>query len=482
MTEIPPTLDAAGRHPRVVGLGETDAEQRRASAFARDLSRFLWGAPRELMGPLARVVTLVAASDFRDARVLCEGRPLLAVEAAARATEVLWPLLRWPEPPEGAEPEAGAGQGSGKGEGEDDEEAGDPAAVLAALADGEVDEDPELEALAERLRQLGAGDDPVQTGEVASDLLEGFGEQASSGAIEADEVARHLENFLPGVGWSSAPGELERTLLEKLDGLATLIRKLPELREIAERLGRLESESRKPGLMDGGSEEVAGVVLSGDITRALPAELALLADPDTEDLFHQRWVEHRLISLELVGRGDEGRSEGEKRGPVIACIDTSASMEGDPELVAKAVVLAVCRQALPRGRTVHLLLFGGPGERTEIRVRRGRGGLEGLLAFLEMGFHGGTDFDGPLLRAVELLAERDLLRADLLVVTDGLGRAAPRVVEEVDACKEARGVRVWSVVIGRDDVRSVKAFSDEVWVLKAGEEPGRLGLGRVVGR
>ena len=132
-------------------------------------------------------------------------------------------------------------------------------------------------------------------------------------------------------------------------------------------------------------------------------------------------------------------------------------------------MLTVCRQALPRGRAVHLLLFGGPGERTEIRVRRGKGGLEGLLAFLEMGFHGGTDFDGPLLRAVELLGERDLDRADFLVVTDGLGRAAPHVVEKVDRARAERGVRVWSVIIGRQDTRSVKAFSDEVWVLMGGE-------------
>ena len=482
--EPPPWLDAAGRHPRVAGLGATDAEQRRAAAFARDLAHWLWGSPRQTLGPLARVVTLVAASEFRDARVLCNGRPLLAVEAAARATEALWPMLRWPDPPEDEEheppPEDAGGAGGGEGDGEDDED-GDPAAVLAQLADGdEADDDPELEALAERLRMMGAGDDPVEVGEAASDLLEGFGESTAGGALEADEVARHLENFLPGVGWSAAPGELERTLVDKLDALATLIRKLPELREIADRLGRLEAESRKPGLLEGGREEVAGVRLSGEITQALPAELALLGDPDTEDLFHQRWIEHRLISLELVGRGDEGRSEGEKRGPVIACIDTSASMEGDPELVAKAVVLVVCRQALPRGRAVHLLLFGGPGERTEIRLRRGRGGLEGLLDFLELGFHGGTDFDGPLLRAIELLDERDLHRADLLVVTDGLGRAAPHVVEKVDAAKGARGARVWSVVIGREDVRSVKAFSDEVWVLRAGQNPGTLGLGKAL--
>jgi len=458
----PDWLDAAGQHPRVAAIGLTDAEQRRAEDFARDLAHWLWGAPRETLAPLARVVTLVARRELRDAQVLCHGRPLLAVEAAARSTEALWPLLRWPEPPEDEEPP----REGGPEDGEEDTPAADPSQVLSALAeDDDAEDDPELAALAEQIRQMGPSDDPVSVGEAAADRLEGFGNDAAAGALEADEVARHLENFLPGVGWSSAPGELERTLLQKLQTLVGLIHQLPALRELADRLGRLEAETRKPGPMEGGREEVAGVRLGGDVATALPAELALLGDPETEDLFHQRLVEHRLISLELIGRGDEGRSEGEKRGPIIACIDTSASMEGEPELLAKALVLSVCRRALPQGRVVHLLLFGGPGERLEIRLQRGRRGLEGLLDFLERAFHGGTDFDGPLVRALELLEERDLLRADILVVTDGLGRAAPDIVDRVNTAREARGVRVWSTVIGREDVRSVAPFSDQVQTL-----------------
>lgn len=462
----PPWLDAAGRHPRVLALGRDDHEQRRASAFATDLARWLWGAPRHELAPLARVVTLVAGGEFRDARLLCAGRPLLAVEAAARATEALWPLLRWTDPPEGS-PEAGSSPDDGDGAPPTDP--GEVEAALAALAeDADAIDDPELAALAARLAAMGAPGDPTDAGEVAAGLVEGTGAGAATGALEADEVARHLEGLLPGVGWSNAPGELERALLDRLDALATLMAKRPELRKIAEQLGRLEAESRKQGRRDGGREEVAGVRLSGDITLALPAEIALLADEDTEDLFHQRWIEHRLVSLELIGRGDEGRSEGERRGPLIACIDTSASMEGEPELMAKAFVLGVCRVALPQGRVVHLLLFGGPGEQTEIRVRRGHGGLEGLLDFLQRGFHGGTDFDGPLMRAVDLLEERELRQADLLVVTDGLGRAAPNVVQRVTWAREELGARLLSVVIGREDTRSVDVLGGEVRTLPLG--------------
>ena len=251
-------------------------------------------------------------------------------------------------------------------------------------------------------------------------------------------------------------------MLERLEQLTHLLQELDALRDLADALGRLEDATEREGRRQGGREEVVGVTLSGEVAHALPGELALLGDGDTEDLFYQRLLERRLVSLELTGTGDEGRAQGDRRGPVIACIDTSASMEGPPELAAKALVLAVCRKVIPKGRVVHLILFGGPGERTEIRLRRGLGGLEGMLAFLERSFHSGTDFDGPLLRAMDLLEESELEFADVLVVTDGLCRARPDVIDRVREVREQTGLRVWSVVLGYRDTRGVDPFSDEV--------------------
>ena len=467
---------------------------------------------------------MVAQREFRDTRALCKDRPLLAVEAGARATAVLWPLLRGPleeDPPEdGEDPQqqepspGGAGFGAGgedadgsaeagdgeggdddneeddsndeeeEGEGEGEGEGQDTGAedLIKALAEVEAVDDPELESLIAQLQaKMGDGADQVDLGSEAADIFEGAGDDATQGALQTDRVARYLEHFVPGVGWSSAPGQLEITLLERLQGLTALLDQLDDLRKLADHLGRLEEATRRKGLQHGGREAVTGVRFGGDVANALPSELGLLGDPSTEDLFYQRYAEKRLLSLELTGSGDDGAAMGDKRGPIIACIDTSASMEGAPELAAKALVLAVCRKVIPRGRKVHLILFGGPGERTEIRLRRGLGGLEGLLDFLAMSFHSGTDFDGPLLRALDLLEEDDLNAADILVVTDGLCRAAPEVVDRVAHSRENRGVRVWSVVLGRRDVRGVAPFSDEVWQLDPTEAADAVGLVQKMG-
>ncbi|MEO0605157.1 MAG: VWA domain-containing protein, partial [Myxococcota bacterium] len=349
-------------------------------------------------------------------------------------------------------------------------------------------DDPDLDSLIEKFRALseseGDGEDgtPGSSEEQAAQLLTPLSDAAAEGAIETDRVARQLERFLPGIGWSTAPGQLELSLLERLDQLATLLESLEELKDLADHLGRLEDATEREGRSEGGREEVVGVRLGGEVATALPGELALLGDPDTEDLFYQRLLERRLVSLELTGTGDEGRAMGDRRGPVIACIDTSASMEGPPELAAKALVLAVCRKVIPKGRTVHLILFGGPGEQTEIRLRRGLGGLEGMLAFLQRSFHSGTDFDGPLLRAMDLLEEQELELADVLVVTDGLCRAGEHVVRRVDEVRASTGVRVWSVVLGHRDARGVEPFSDDVLLLDPTEAAQAAGFVRRLGR
>ena len=476
-------VDVVADHPRVVALARDPDDRLRSAAFARDLARYLVGGPAERCAPLARVVVAVAQRTFDDARSLCRGRPLLAVESAARATEALWPFLRGApeasdgptEPPPSVAPPAPP----------PDAAPADPASVARSSADtGEAGDEADGDPTGDRAQAVddaagaptpAARPDPSdaalrawlealdEAGECAA--VEAAAEAAADGAVAGDRLVRTLEQLAPGVGWSSAPGALERQVLAQLDRFASLLQRMPQLRWLADQLGRMEDAARRDGRGRGGRESVVGVHLGGEPALALPSELALLGDPETEDLFYQRLLEHRLVSLALAGAGDGGVGRPDRRGPVIACIDTSASMAGPPELVAKALVLALCRRVVPRGRAVHLILFGGFGERTEVLLRRGRGGLEGLLAFLDHTFRAGTDFDGPLMRAMALLEEADLAAADVLVVTDALARAHERVISRVNAARASRGVRVWSVVLGRADPVGVAPFSDRILTL-----------------
>src|SRR6185503_16635135 len=129
----------------------------------------------------------------------------------------------------------------------------------ALLGDDADADDPELDALIEQMKkQLGADGDAA---EQAAETLQGVSQAAADGAIETDRVARQLERFLPGIGWSSAPGQLEFALLHKLDELGKLLESLADLEKLADALGRLEDATRREGKRAGGREEVVGVRL-----------------------------------------------------------------------------------------------------------------------------------------------------------------------------------------------------------------------------
>ena len=256
-----------------------------------------------------------------------------------------------------------------------------------------------------------------------------------------DEVAR-LSPWL-GVGWHRDGSALVDAVHEGLGALAELLERRPDLVRIADALGSLEATERAGrGVERGGRSGVVGVQTSGDIAQALASDLALLGDPETEDLFLARWFEYQLLELQHSGEL-HGPPVAERRaGPIIACVDTSGSMIGAPEELAKAATLAVVRRALRAGRRALVVLFGGKGSLETIALDPGRADAAKLFRFLFASFHGGTDFDGAILHALGLRARAPgFQRADILLVTDAIGRVNPATRERLGAERQ-RGLRV----------------------------------------
>ncbi|MGK3994408.1 VWA domain-containing protein [Sorangium sp. So ce1024] len=425
------------------------------------VARRLCGAPVGDPGPLGALWFTVADGELRLLEIACQGAPLRAAACA-----IAWSahVLRH----HGARAPKAIGSQR----------------VVTVKAGGAGDEESEAQALREQLAELMGRRLPdgfplpvscslsrerstLGLGALVWEQL-GAGDATAAAAAAAracDEALLALGALVPGAGWDFATGQLHRTLLARIGRLSALLGRLPVLRRVVDELGRLEALQRQARRAErGGREAVAGVRVGGELSDALGCELALLGSPETEDLFFQRLVEHRLVCLELLGTTTETAPLDAWRGPAIACVDTSGSMRGAPEAVAKALILAVVRQLVPEGRAVQLLLFGGPGEAAPLEIRRGRQGLAHLLDFLSMGFHAGTDYDTPLLRALELLKTTAYAGADVLVVTDGLCRASARVAQEVARAKQGAGARVLSVVVGGDPA-GVECFSDQVWLV-----------------
>ena len=75
---------------------------------------------------------------------------------------------------------------------------------------------------------------------------------------------------------------------------------------------------------------------------------------------------------------------------MVICLDTSGSMRGLPENIAKATVLECMKAAYKEKRSCYVYLFGSKKEVSELELTLDVSGFNELLNFLTMSFGGGT--------------------------------------------------------------------------------------------
>ena len=206
------------------------------------------------------------------------------------------------------------------------------------------------------------------------------------------------------------------------------------------------------------------------------------ASHDHQDWFHLSWqclgesqllsYEHEAVLAHWVPRPDAARSlpsapEPAPRamGPMIICLDTSGSMRGAPEQVAKACVLQALRSAHPAGRACHLVSFGGPGEVLERELAMTPQGLDELLAVMGQSFDGGTDLQTPLERAITRVQTQDWALADILIVSDGEFGLTPATLAALRAAKAQLGLQVHGILIADRETIGLLEVCDHIhWV------------------
>jgi uncharacterized protein with von Willebrand factor type A (vWA) domain len=360
--------------------------------------------------------------------------------------------------------------------------------VLQGHVDFQDRGDSEPEAVARMLDEFGA--DWRERCGVMHELTESFG--------ECDDLFKNANwDLLQGTLKSEAWQEVVHTprLIERLPELAALIRGLGRMRP-SER--REEALSRETEVLEEASApraedrvtpvpelpgETCGVYCSGRIARMLPVETLLLTNRRLRRLrlvWHARHAERTLLSYEDNDRLQEVvhrqqptlrpslQRRPERRlemGPLLICVDTSGSMRGGAEAVAKAIVLEAARTACRQKRSCHVFCFGGPDEIVELELSLDAEGIERLTQFLGQSFRGGTEICGPLKRAIERLGDAQWQLADLLIASDGEFGATREVAASVERAKVERGLRVQGVLIGdRETIGFLEVADDIYWL------------------
>lgn len=274
----------------------------------------------------------------------------------------------------------------------------------------------------------------------------------------------------PGLLWDHTRGVGVCTDLDTLKRWSDYLKNNEGVRRLCELLGRMRRVSTSERIENltavqryhitipdiEARSEIVGIMQGRDLNHLLPQELALLADPDTEIFFDLKYAEGRLMSYEYEGMVQEEYEREhhkavtveteEKLGPMIICVDTSGSMSGEPECVAKAVTLALVMKSIEQKRDCCLYSFStGVAERDMSKNRS----LPELLDFLQMSFLGGTDAGPAIHHAIKKMGEEAYDRADLLVVSDFvMPELTTDLKQQIKLAKE-RGCRFHALSIGR---------------------------------
>lgn len=279
---------------------------------------------------------------------------------------------------------------------------------------------------------------------------------------------KYMSNILrikTGVLWDFRVGELEEADISLLKRWVDFINEYKDIEVICDSIGRridIEKSLKNVEFKNtysntnkkiSSKEEIVGIYFAKDIENVIPEELSLLCNEESEKLFKLKYIENRLMCFDKSAYvfNDErdnivkaGYREG--RGDMIICIDTSGSMKGINEYIAKATMLKMVMQALSENRNAYLINFS-----TEIYTCKftKENGIEDLIKFLKLSYHGGSDIYKALYEANRMMNTSSFRNADVLVLSDFIMEDMPNNLVTMCSKQKNNGNKYFAVSIGK---------------------------------
>lgn len=292
----------------------------------------------------------------------------------------------------------------------------------------------------------------------ADDELRRSARTACGKASSAVELLRDAMEGLEHVAFGPAPGTTAGAGGTPQEGhvvrsLAARLRDNARLRQIALLSGRFKriAGAKRRSRVHHGADEIVDVEQGADLGRLLPLELALLVHPATKLLAMRNLLERSCLQYRLEGTETLGR------GPLVVAIDKSGSMEGEKDIWATSVALALLAVAQAEKRPFGLLCFDASIKHESI-VMPGEPVPE---AALFVPADGGTDIDKVIRRGLEIMEQRPgaLNKADLVLITDGVSNSDD--AHELRERAARLGVTILGVAIDVDPSR-LEPWCDQV--------------------
>ena len=159
----------------------------------------------------------------------------------------------------------------------------------------------------------------------------------------------------------------------------------PEIKEIVAKMGRVADANGKDRLtiasgvdmkMEHSSgSDIEGITVGDDLNSLLPLELAQYSDEDMEGLFIYKYRTRRLQTFRYKSEMSKpsrklGFTHASRKGPMIVCLDTSASMYGTPERISSTLISLLEETAEDLERDCFLIDFSVSTRAIDLMAKR----------------------------------------------------------------------------------------------------------------
>ena len=334
------------------------------------------------------------------------------------------------------------GQGDGEGDGEGDDQSDDQSDGEGQTNDLDID----FQAVETRLQEIEKETDQLERPSLP-DMQQAL--HVAKGGLDAGKRL--------GIHELVDPKERMR--------LANQLASSRKLTEIMEQVGRMErvfTEKRKTEAPEI-PQEIIGIRRGSDLSRALPMEFALAANPALQLLFLKNFAERSMQVFSYKAQETLGA------GPVICLIDISGSMDGPKDVWARALFLAIATMCREDGRDLHAALFESQVVATgDFKYSSGHVNLNELLSMATRGVSGGTSFSRALTWAVNRMPERDESlqegAPDIIMITDGEDRFHQSFLQGFQRAKEEKQFSVYAFAVGAGlNTSSLQQVADEIY-------------------
>ncbi len=307
-----------------------------------------------------------------------------------------------------------------------------------------------------------------------------------------ENTFKTLGNYI-GEGWDLSQGILQYYPWKDIVHYRQIIQQQPQLQHIIQLLGRMRKTdtpeyslaknvvqplqpphpdpkeisdmSHKYSIPHSTPMQTQGITRSDDIARMLPVESSLLGHPQLHYLWHAKRAEQNLLSYQVQGVLSEHRiipqaaeskpcssknrqQKKTKKSTIIVCLDSSASMQGEAEYLAKGLTLEIMSVAHQAQRPCYLYSFSGTDQILTHHLQLSNAGIQQLLEFLTHSFQGGTNVELVLQHALRKIQQQIWQDADILLISDGRFMLLNKTLHAIQSAQQQYDIRIHGVLIG----------------------------------